>query len=171
MKTLRHHHLHHFKLSSTALSVCTGSGHKNRITFCFFLYMQSEEFYLGKSCKMKCAANTRSQTPEEIKFRKMYLFHALPSLVHSLCDWIKVEESPFQRFRKAPPSWFSVLLLHFHWFFLFKDPCRLILYCCSEWTKLEFSSSDSQTVKYENSVTRGWVMTSNTTPSFQSARE
>lgn len=121
------------------LSVCTGSGYKNRITFCFFLYTQSAEFYLGKSCKMKCAANTRSQTPEEIKFRKMYLFHVSPSLVHSLCDCIKVEESPFQRFRKVPPSWFSGLLLHFHWFFLFKDPCRLILYCYSEWTKLEFS--------------------------------
>lgn len=53
---------------------------------------------------MKCAANTRSQTPEEIKFRKMYLFHGSPSLVHSLCDCIKVEESPFQRFGKAPPS-------------------------------------------------------------------
>lgn len=122
-----------FKLSSIALSVCTGSGHKNRIPFCFFLYMQSEEFYLGKSCKMKCAANTRSQTPE-IKFRKMYLFHGSPSLVHSLCDCIKVERSPFQRFGKHHHQ-----VLHFHWFFLFKDPCRLILYCYNQWTKLEFS--------------------------------
>lgn len=54
---------------------------------------------------MKRVANSRSQTLEEIKFRKKYPFSVSPNLVHSLCDCKKAEESPFQRFRKATLSW------------------------------------------------------------------
>lgn len=157
---------------ASPISVCTGTRRANRITFSFFLYKQSAEFYLGKPYKMNCFANSRSQRPEGLKYRKKCPFPGLSRLV--VCARVKTEHSPSHRLWKQQFSgtFFSSSSapapLHF---FSLEIPAGSASTVPAHEQSWSFLNSNSQTIKYGNRIPSSWAMTSNTAPSSQAATE